>query len=339
MGTMVKFVLQRLAMVPIVLWAVATLVFFMIKLIPGDPARVAAGRNATIEQVEAMREKLGLTKPLFEQYFSFLSQTLQGDLGTSIFTFRPVLVDLMQVLPSSFELVFAAMLINLLIAIPLGIVTALLRGSMTDFGLRLLTLIGATVPVFWLGLVLQYLLGAKLKIVPISGQKPSGAQIERVTGMTTLDSFISGDFILFIQTLQYIALPAFVLSLAFIAVSARTLRSGMINVLDSDYVQLARAKGVSKIRMVFKHALRNAFLPTFTILGMQVGWMLGSTVLVESIFGRQGIGSYATTAVLQKDIFAVISVVLVIGIVVTVLNLLVDIGHKLIDPRLRVSGD
>lgn len=339
MGTMVKFVLQRLAMVPIVLWAVATLVFFMIKLIPGDPARVAAGRNATIEQVEAMREKLGLTKPLFEQYFSFLSQTLQGDLGTSIFTFRPVLVDLIQVLPSSFELVLAAMLINLLIAIPLGIVTALLRGSMTDFGLRLLTLIGATVPVFWLGLVLQYLLGAKLKIVPISGQKPSGAQIERVTGMTTLDSFISGDFILFIQTLQYIALPAFVLSLAFIAVSARTLRSGMINVLDSDYVQLARAKGVSKIRMVFKHALRNAFLPTFTILGMQVGWMLGSTVLVESIFGRQGIGSYATTAVLQKDIFAVISVVLVMGIVVTVLNLLVDIGHKLIDPRLRVSGD
>jgi peptide/nickel transport system permease protein len=307
-------------------------------LIPGDPARVAAGRSATIEQVEAMREKLGLTKPLFEQYFSFLSQTVQGDLGTSIFTFRPVLVDLMQVLPSSIELVFAAMLINLFIAIPLGIVTALVRGSRTDFVLRLLTLIGATVPVFWLGLVLQYLLGAKLKIVPISGQKPSGVQIERVTGMTTLDAFISGDIMLFTQTLRYLALPAFVLSLAFIAVSARTLRSGMINVLDSDYVKLARAKGVSEIRMVSKHALRNAILPTFTILGMQVGWMLGSTVLVESIFGRQGIGSYATTAVLQKDIFAVISVVLVMGIVVTVLNLLVDIGHKLIDPRLRVSG-
>jgi ABC-type dipeptide/oligopeptide/nickel transport system permease component len=337
-GTMAKFVLQRLAMVPAVLWAVATLVFFMIKLIPGDPARVAAGRNATIEQVEAMQEKLGLTKPLFEQYFSFLSQTVQGDLGTSIFTFRPVLVDLMQVLPSSIELVFAAMLINLLIAIPLGIVTALVRGSVTDVVLRLLTLIGATVPVFWLGLVLQYLLGAKLKIFPISGQKPSGTQIERVTGMTTIDAFISGDFILFTQTLRYIALPAFVLSLAFIAVSARTLRSGMINVLDSDYVQLSRAKGVSKIRMVSKHALRNAILPTFTILGMQVGWMLGSTVLVESIFGRQGIGSYATTAVLQKDIFAVISVVLVMGVVVTLLNLLVDIGHKIIDPRLRVNG-
>jgi peptide/nickel transport system permease protein len=247
-------------------------------------------------------------------------------------------VDLMQVLPSSIELVFAAMLINLFIAIPLGIVTALVRGSRTDFVLRLLTLIGATVPVFWLGLVLQYLLGAKLKIVPISGQKPSGVQIERVTGMTTLDAFISGDIMLFTQTLRYLALPAFVLSLAFIAVSARTLRSGMINVLDSDYVKLARAKGVSEIRMVSKHALRNAILPTFTILGMQVGWMLGSTVLVESIFGRQGIGSYATTAVLQKDIFAVISVVLVMGIVVTVLNLLVDIGHKLIDPILRVSG-
>lgn len=335
---MVKFVLQRLAMVPIVLWAVASLVFFMIKLIPGDPARVAAGRNATIEQVEAMREKLGLTKPIFEQYLSFLSQTAQGDLGTSIFTFRPVLMDLVQVLPSSIELVIAAMIINIAIAIPLGVVTALLRGSKTDLFLRLGTLVGATVPVFWLGLVLQYFLGAKLKIVPISGQKPSGSQIERITGMTTVDAFLSGDFQLFAQTLRYIALPAFVLSIAFIAVSARTLRSSMINVLDSDYVLLARAKGVSRARMLSKHALRNAILPTFTILGMQVGWMLGSTVLVEAIFGRQGIGSYATTAVLQKDIFAVISVVLVLGIVVTTLNLFVDIGHKLIDPRLRLTG-
>jgi peptide/nickel transport system permease protein len=229
------------------------------------------------------------------------------------------------------------MLINLLIAIPLGVVTALMRGSVTDFALRLFTLIGATVPVFWLGLVLQYLLGAKLKIIPISGQKPTGVQIERVTGMTTIDALLSGDFFLFLKTIHYIIVPALVLSVAFMAVAARTLRSGMITVLDSDYVLLARAKGVSKIRMVFKHALRNAILPTFTILGMQVGWMLGSTVLVESIFGRQGIGSYATTAVLQKDIFAVISVVLVIGVVVTMLNLFVDIGQKLIDPRLRVS--
>lgn len=335
---MAKFVCQRLAMVPIVLWAVATLVFFMIKLIPGDPARVAAGRNATIEQVEAMREKLGLTKPLFEQYFSFLSQTVQGDLGTSIFTFRPVLMDLAQVLPSSFELVFAAMLINIALAIPLGVVTAVFRGSRTDLSLRITTLIGATVPVFWLGLVLQYVLGAQMKVFPISGQKPSGSQIERITGMTTFDALLSGDFLLFLQTLRYIALPAFVLSIAFVAVSARTLRSGMINVLEADFVLLARAKGVSRLRMVMRHALRNAILPTFTILGMQVGWMLGSTVLVESIFGRQGIGSYATTAVLQKDIFAVIAVVLVMGVVVTVVNLLVDIGHRLIDPRLRISG-
>lgn len=335
---MVKFVLQRIAMVPFVLWLVATLVFFMIKLIPGDPARVAAGRNATLEQVQAMQEKLGLNKPLAEQYFTFLNQTIQGDLGTSIFTFRPVIADLGQVLPSSFELVFAAMLINIALAIPLGVITAVIRGTRTDFSIRIVTLVGATVPVFWLGLVLQYLLGAQMKVFPISGQKPSGAQIERITGMTTVDALISGDFLLFLGTLHYIALPAFVLSISFIAVSARTLRSGMINVLDSDYILLARAKGLSRLRMISKHALRNAILPTFTILGMQVGWMLGSTVLVESIFGRQGIGSYATTAVLQKDIFAVIAVVLVMGIVVTVLNLMVDIGHKLIDPRLRIDG-
>jgi peptide/nickel transport system permease protein len=325
-------------MVPLVLWAIATLVFLMIQIIPGDPARVAAGRSATVEQVAAMREKLGLNNPLWEQYLGFLYQTAQGDLGTSIFTFRPVLMDLVQVLPSSFELVFAAMVINILVAIPLGMITAVYRGSRADLTLRVLTLVGATVPVFWLGLVLQYLLGAKLRILPISGQKPGGARIERVTNMTTVDALISGDFALFLQTLRYIALPAFVLSIAFIAVSARTLRSSMINVLDSDFVVLARAKGASRTRVVFRHALRNAIMPTFTILGMQVGWMLGSTVLVESIFGRQGIGSYAATAVLQKDIFAVIAVVLVIGVVVTLLNLVVDIGHRLIDPRLRLGG-
>lgn len=334
---MARFVYQRLAMVPLVLWAVATLVFFMIKLIPGDPARVAAGRSATIEQVEAMREKLGLSNSLAEQYLSYLSQTLQGDLGTSIFTFRPVIMDLAQVLPSSFELVIAAMFINVALAIPLGVITAVLRGSPTDLLLRVITLIGATVPVFWLGLVLQYSLGAQLKIFPISGQKPSGVQIERVTGMTTIDALVSGNVTLFFQTLHYIVLPAFVLSIAFVAVTARTLRSGMINVLESDFVLLARAKGVSRVRAVIRHALRNAILPTFTILGMQIGWMLGSTVLVESIFGRQGIGSYATTAVLQKDIFAVISVVLIIGVVVTIMNLVVDVSHRLIDPRLRIS--
>lgn len=334
---MAKFVLRRLAMVPVVLWLVATLVFFMIQLIPGDPARVAAGRNATLEQVQAMQQKLGLNKPLVEQYVSFLNQTIHGDLGTSIFTFRPVLTDLGQVLPSSFELVFAAMLINIAVAIPLGVITAIFRGTRTDFALRIITLLGATVPVFWLGLVLQYLLGAQMRIFPISGQKPSGTQIERITGMTTIDALASGNLPLFFMTLHYIALPAFVLSTSFIAVSARTLRSGMINILDSDFITLARAKGISNFRLILRHALRNAILPTFTILGMQVGWMLGSTVLVESIFGRQGIGSYATTAVLQKDIFAVIAVVLVMGVVVTLVNLLVDIGQKLIDPRLRIS--
>ena len=332
---MIRLAIRRLLMAPPVIFSIVTLVFFMTQLIPGDQARIAAGRDATLEQVEAMRIKLGLDDPLYIQFAQYLDRLRQGDLGISVFTYRPVLTDLADVLPSSIELVVLAMAINLVISLPAAMLTAAYRGRRIDRTVRILVLFGGTVPVFWLGLTLQNVFGARIQILPIAGQHKSGDMVPRRTGATTLDSLLTGDFSIFLDSLTYVILPALTLSCAFIAVLTRTLRSSMIGVLDSDFVMVARAKGASNLRVLVRHALPNAAIPTLTIVGMQVGWMLGSTILVESIFGRQGIGSYAMTAVLQKDIFAVIAAVLILGIAFTLLNLIVDLLVPIIDPRLR----
>lgn len=335
---MVRFVARRLALTVVVLWGLATLVFLLVQLIPGDPARTAAGRNATAAQVEVVRERLGFDQSLIVQYGRFLGRVLHGDLGTSVFTAQPILADLGAVAPSSLELVLAAMLINLVIAVPLGVLAAANRGGFGDLVARIIAILGNAVPVFWLGLVLQYLVGAKWGLLPLSGQLSRQYRIPTVTGARTVDTLLAGDLPAFGNAVAHLVLPALVLAAPFIAVVARTLRSTMIGVLDTDAITVVRAKGASAWRVVVRHGLRNALIPTTTIVGLQLGWMLGSTVLVEGIFGRQGIGSYATTAVVQTDTFAVIGVVLVVGVVFTLASLSVDLLQLWLNPRLRMAG-
>jgi len=333
-----RFVLRRLGLTLLTLLGIATLVFVMIQLIPGDPARTAAGRTASAEQVEAVRERLGLDESLPVQYGRYLGRLVQGDLGTSVFTFRPVTTDLAEVLPSSLELVLAAMLLNLLVAVPIGVVAAVHRDRAADLAARLVVLLGAGVPIFWLGLLLQYLFGGRLAWLPLAGQTSFGIEVPRVTGMITVDALLAGDPVAYADAVSHLFLPAVTLAAPFVAVVARTLRSTLVGVLDTDFVVVARAKGASSWRVVVRHGLRNALIPASTIIGLQLGWMLGSTVLVEAIFGRVGIGAYATTAVLQSDTFAVIAVVLVIGAMFTLANLAVDTLQLLLDPRLRPSA-
>ncbi len=335
---MVRFVARRLALTVVVLWGLATLVFLLVQLIPGDAARTAAGRNATAEQVEVVRVRLGFDQPLIVQYWRFLGRVVHGDLGTSVFTAQPILSDLGEVAPSSLELVLAAMLINLVIAVPLGVLAAAHRGRLGDLVARIIAILGNAVPVFWLGLVLQYLIGAKWGLLPISGQLSREYRVPTVTGARTLDTVLAGDFSAFGDAVAHLILPAFVLAAPFIAVVARTLRSTMIGVLDTDAITVVQAKGASPWRVIVRHGLRNALIPTTTIVGLQLGWMLGSTVLVEGIFGRQGIGSYATTAVMQTDTFAVIGVVLVVGVVFCLTSLAVDLLQLWLNPRLRTAG-
>ena len=313
--------------------------FLMTDILPGDPARQAAGRNATAEQVAAVRASLGLDRPLLERFFEYAGRVLHGNLGQSVFTHRSVLSDIGQVLPSSLELVIAAMVINIVIAVPLGVAAAYRRGRLTDIAARLVVLTGAAVPSFWLALILQLVFSDKLKILPLSGQLGFGIEVPKKTGIITLDALLAGDWSAFTDALQHLVLPAASLSAAFIAVVARTVRSSMITALDADYITLARATGASEWRIVIRHALRNAFVPSSTILGMQLGWMLGATVLIESTFNRVGIGAYMVTAVLQDDLYAVAGSVLVIGMIVVLANFAVDLVQLWLNPRLRETRE
>lgn len=332
---MLSFIAQRLGMMILVLAGLITVTFLMTQVLPGDPARAAAGRNATVEQIEAARERLGLDQPVHEQYVSYVGRVAQGDLGTSVFTQRPVVEDIVEVLPSSVELVLAAMLINVAIALPLGVISAYRRGKGADLAARLVALLGAAVPVFWLGLILQAFLSARWGLFPLTGHLGFGSSVPTVTGMTTVDALLAGDLATFGEAIRHLVLPAITLAAAYVAVVTRTLRSTMIGALDADYITLARATGASEWRVVVSHGLRNALVPTSTILGMQLGWMLGSTVLVESIFGRLGVGAYSVTAVLQNDLYAVIGAVLVIGVVFILANFVVDLLQLWLNPRLR----
>lgn len=335
---MLRFVLRRVGLTFVVLWGLVTLVFVLLQFLPGDPARTAAGRTASAEQVEAVRERLGLDLPLPVQYVKYLLRLLQGDLGRSVFTSQPIASDLADVAPSSLELVVAAMLVNLVVAVPLGVLAAVHRGRAADLAARLVVVLGNALPVFWLGLLLQFLFGAQWGLLPISGQLGREHRVPTVTGARTVDTLLAGDPAAFGDALAHLALPAVVLAAPFIAVVARTLRSSMIGALDRESIAVVRAKGAGPARVAVRHALRNALIPTSTVVGLQLGWMLGSTVLVESIFGRQGIGSYATTAVAQNDTYAVIGVVLVVGVVFCVAALLVDLVQLWLNPRLRVAA-
>jgi peptide/nickel transport system permease protein len=310
----------------------------LVQILPGDPARAAAGREATPDQIEAARRTLGLDQPLLAQFGAFVARVLQGDLGESVFTHRPVLEDVAAVLPSSLELVLAAMLVNIVIAVPLGVLAAYRRGRAADVAARVIALLGAAVPVFWLGLLLQLVFSVGLGWFPLYGQLGFGLEVGRVTGSTVLDAVLTAGPKTVGSALLHLVLPALTLAASFIAVIARTVRSSMITALDSDYVMLARATGASEWRVVVRHALRNALIPMSTILGMQLGWMLGATVLVESTFNRTGIGAYMVTAVLQTDLYPVIGSIVVIGIVFIITNFVVDLVQLWINPRLRDSA-
>jgi len=333
-----RFILRRLGLMVVVFVGLVIVAFLLTHVLPGDPAQAAAGRNATPEMIAAVRQQLGLNSSLPVQFGRYVRDLLRGDLGTSVFTHNPVLSDIGTVLPSSIELVIAAMVINVVIAIPLGVLSAYHVGRLSDFASRIVVVLGAAVPVFWLGLVLQLIFADQLKILPLSGQLGFGYSVPHRTGIVTLDALLAGQWSAFFDAADHLILPAVTLAAAFIAVVTRTVRSSMLGVLGADYITLARATGASEWRVVIRHGLRNALLPTSTILGMQLGWMLGATVLVESTFSRTGIGAYMVTAVLQDDLYAVTGSVLVIGVVFIVANFAVDLVQLWLNPRLREPG-
>jgi peptide/nickel transport system permease protein len=333
---LLSYLLRRLVGFAAVLVGVSVITFGLSHVVPADPAIVALGDHATDAQIEAFREKYGLNKPVPEQYWIYVTNLIQGDLGISLRTRRPVAADLHDFFPATFELSLTALVLSILIGIPAGVVSATARNRLPDHIVRVISLIGGSVPIFWLGLILIGFFYGRL------GWLPGGARIDKfipapphITGLFTVDSLLAGDYKAFGSSLQHLLLPALALGYFSTAIIARMMRSSMLEVLNQAYVLAARAKGLNQGLVVWRHAARNALIPTVTTIGVTFGSLLSGAVLTETIFSWPGLGRYATNSVINLDFPAVMGVTLLAALVYTLANLVVDLGYHWLDPRIR----
>jgi ABC-type dipeptide/oligopeptide/nickel transport system permease component len=335
---MAKFLLRRTATALAALFVLTVVAFLLAEVIPGDPARTYAGPGASPGAIAAARIQLGLNKPLLAQYWTYLSHLVQGNFGISVFTHRPIAQDLATALPPSIELVAVAMTLDIVIGIPMGVIAAARPGGAIDGCTRLVAMLGAGIPPFFLAILLQYVFAYRLGILPLTGEVGVNvATGPSITGFPLIDTVLNGQWAAFGNVAEHLVLPALALAAGFSGVIMRTVRSSMLGALGEEYIVLAHAKGLRERRVLIRHALRNAMLPTVTILGMQVGWMLGSTILVESVYSYPGIGNYSVTALFNSDLWAIVGVVVVIGAVFVVANFLTDLIQMLLDPAVRAQ--
>lgn len=335
---MLRFILRRLGGLVFVLFGVSIMTFFLAQIVPADPVAAALGTNAREAQIEAYRRQLGLDQPVVVQYIRYIGRLLQGDLGASIRTRRPVADDLRDFLPATVELTIAAMLVTILVGIPLGIVAALRRNTWIDATARILALIGGAMPIFYVGLLLLGVFYRQLRWLPGPGRLDSTLQPPTaITGLYTVDALLTGNWPVFSDALAHLVLPAVTLGLYSTAVLLRMTRSSMLEILGQDFVRTARAKGLSQRLVIGRHVFKNALPPILTIIGVIFGSLLSGAVLTETIFNWPGIGRYATTSVTTLDYPAVMGVALVAAVIYPLVNTLVDIGYSLIDPRVRTN--
>lgn len=331
-----NYVLRRSFGILFVLIGVSIVTFTISHVVPGDPAAAALGDRARDEQVAAFRAEYGLDRPVVEQYFRYVGGLLQGDMGKSIRTRRPVSQDLGDKLPATIELSIAALLIAIVLGIPAGIWSAIHRNQWQDALVRVFSLVGGSLPIFWLALLMIGLFYSQL------GWLPVGARIDqftpppdRITGMFTIDSFLTGNIPALQSSVHHLILPAFVLGYFSTAVIARMMRSSMLEVLNQDYLRTARAKGLKERAVILRHGFRNALIPTLTIIGITFGSLLSGAVLTETIFSWPGLGGYATSAATGLDFPAVMGVTLIAGVIFPLSSLFVDLSYAWLDPRIR----
>jgi peptide/nickel transport system permease protein len=319
----------------IVLLGMSVITFALTHIVPGNPARLLAGQHATREQVEAVAKLYGLDRPVVEQYWVYIGGLFRGDLGTSLTTRRPVADDLRQYLPATIELTTAAMLLVIGLGLPTGLLAAIRRGRPLDHLIRVSTVAGVSMPIFWFGIVLQIVFYRNLQLLPIGGRLGIiDIEPPRVTGAYVVDTLLAGDFDTFLSALVHLILPAATLAAGSIAVVTRMMRASAIELLDADHVRQARAKGLVERIVLGRHVFRNALIPTTTVIGLQVGTLLAGNVLTEVVFNWPGIGLYAVNAIRYLDYSAIMGVTLTVSIIYVFVNLLVDIAYVLLDPRI-----
>ena len=335
---MTRFISRRLFHLVFILIGVSILVFLMLRLIPGDPAQLLVGELASPSEIAGIREKLGLNRSYAYQYFVYMRNLLSGDMGTSIRTNAPVSEEILVRFLATIELSIAAMIISSLVGILAGVISSVRQRSVFDYSSMIMALAGVSMPVFWLGLMLMYLFSVKLAMLPMMGRFTMGLDYEPLTGLVLIDSLAKGDLPLFLNSLKHLVLPAFTLATVPMAIIARMTRSSMLEVMSKDYIRTARAKGLDYRKVVFKHALKNAFLPIVTVIGLNFGILLGGAVLTETIFSWPGLGRYVVDSLLARDYPAVQGCILFFALIMVFVNLAVDILYFYLDPRLRVHG-
>ncbi len=335
---MILYIGKRALLLGVMLLGLLTILFVITQVAPGDPARLMAGPNATQDMVETIRREYGLDQPLVRQFVSYLGGIVRGDLGRSIVSTKPVLQELLRYFPATFELVLVAMGLGVSVGVPLGMLSAVYRDRWFDHATRIFSVSGVALPAFWFGLLLQLYFSVHLEWLPVAGRLDLVTlPPQPITHLLLVDSLLRGEFATFVEALQHIVLPAVVLSFPCLASILRVNRAEMLEVLGADYITAARANGISRLRIVAVYALRNAMLPTLAIIGLRFGWMLGSTVLVETVFDWPGIGLYAVQSALSADFKPVIGVALAIGLCFMLSNFLIDLAYGWLDPRLRGS--
>jgi peptide/nickel transport system permease protein len=337
MGLWLFMARRMLTLIPVLL-AASFLVFLLVHLTPTSPVELLLGSNATPEQIERLYRELGLDRPFLEQYAQFVARTTRGNFGISLKTGRPVWQDIRDRFGATVELAATAFLLIVILGILAGIVSALHPEGLVDHSTRIMAILGAAVPVFWFGLLLQLLFFSTWHLLPLNGRIDTAFLLDhskRITGLLLLDTMLAKNWAEFRSVLLHLILPAVALAYRSLALVMRMTRSSLLEALQQDYIRTASAFGHSRRRIVIRHALPNALIPVLTVLGFDFGRLLGGTLLVESIFDWPGLGLYAFDAIAFADIPALLGVSITLTLIFVLINLAVDIGYMWLDPRIR----
>lgn len=332
---MLIYSLKRFLHLIPVLIGLSLIVFFIIRAIPGDPAQIILGQAASKEAIDELTTSLGLNQPWYIQYFNYLGSLLTGDLGESIRTKESISEEIWPYLAATIELSFFAMVIAIFIGVNAGIISAWFQNSWFDYTAMILALIGVSMPIFWLGLMEQWLFAINLEWLPTSGRNNVREPVEAITNLYMIDTLLQGRVDQFVTVMKHLLLPSIALATIPMAIIARITRSTMLEVLKSDYIRTARSKGLPMFWVVYKHSFKNAIIPVLTVIGLQAGLLLGGAILTETIFSWPGIGRYIYDAIQYRDYPVIQSGILIIALFFVCINLIVDLLYAVIDPRIK----
>lgn len=332
---MIKYIVKRLLMLIPVLIGVSLIVFFLLRVCAPDPAPVVLGQHATDAQIEAWRDANGLNDSVVTQYVDFIKGAVTGDFGESYYTHKPVLEEIGARFPATLEIAIFAIIIASIFGIAIGVIAAVKKNSIIDNASMVLSLVGVSIPIFWLGILFIIFFVKILGWLPASGRIDSMLRPEDITGLYLIDTLVTGDFDAFKNALWHLILPGCTLALYTLAIISRMTRSSMLDTLNQDYIRTARSKGLSEGRVIVKHGLRNALMPIVTVIGLQFGSLLGGAVLTETVFAWPGIGKYTVECITKSDFPVIQAVVLIIATIFVLMNLIVDIIYAFLDPRIK----